>query len=155
MIPQIHNLEYCWHLSSPWGQQIPPVAVSLLERVYVTTTKTFGYCCGIEWKQQGWAYEIATDNDNITVYESKIIGTGHLESLPIPKPVFRLGELAKFRFHGDGPPLRLVQGIQLITNCWFYCIEWMSPAISENCEVFRSDSAIARVSDYDLERVKL
>ncbi|WP_375495817.1 hypothetical protein [uncultured Nostoc sp.] len=26
----------------------------------------------------------------------------------------------------------MVQGIQLICDCWFYCIEWMSPGISEN-----------------------
>ncbi|MBD2536911.1 DUF1392 family protein, partial [Nostoc flagelliforme FACHB-838] len=36
-----------------------------------------------------------------------------------------LGELVEFRFHGDGPPARIVQGIQLICDSWFYCIEWM------------------------------
>ncbi|AUB44126.1 Protein of unknown function DUF1392 (plasmid) [Nostoc flagelliforme CCNUN1] len=43
----------------------------------------------------------------------------------IAKPVFRLGELVEFRFHGDGPPIRIVQGIQLINDAWFYSVEWM------------------------------
>ncbi len=72
------------------------------------------------------------------------------------KPVFRLGELVEFRFHGDGPPVRIVQGIQLINDSWFYSVEWMSPSISEKGdEIFTSRDSIARVTDYDLERVRL
>jgi hypothetical protein len=114
----------------------------------------FGYCCGVEWLPQGWKYEIVTGNDNITVWGSELIGTGNLRSLTKEKPVFRLGELVEFRFHGDGPPIRIVQGIHLITNCWFYSVEWMSPGISEKGdEVFTSKDSIAWVTDYDLERV--
>ncbi|MBG1268744.1 DUF1392 family protein [Nostoc sp. WHI] len=160
----VQNLEQCWYISPPWGQRIPPLLVSLLERVYVKRVKAFGYCCGVEWSPQGWKYEINTCNDNISVWGSELIGTGNLRSplalaqpsLPQEKPVFRLGELVEFRFHGDGPPIRIVQGIQLINDCWFYSIEWMSPAISERGdEVFTSRDSIARVSDYDLERVRL
>ncbi|MBD2535516.1 DUF1392 family protein [Nostoc flagelliforme FACHB-838] len=152
----VQNLEQCWYISPPWGQRIPPLLVSLLERVYVKRVKAFGYCCGVEWSSQGWKYEINTCNDNITVWGSELIGTGNLRSLPQEKPVFRLGELVEFRFHGDGPPVRIVQGIQLINDSWFYSIEWMSPAISEKGgEVLTSKDSIARVTDYDLERVRL
>ncbi|WP_242055625.1 DUF1392 family protein [Nostoc flagelliforme] len=87
---------------------------------------------------------------------SELIGTSNLQVGGITKPVFRLSELVKFRFHGDGPPIRIVQGIQLINDAWFYSIEWMSPAISEKGDkVFTSRDSIARVTDYDLERVRL
>ncbi|WP_152592454.1 DUF1392 family protein [Nostoc sphaeroides] len=32
-------------MSVPWVQRIPPLLVSLLERVYVKSGKAFGYCC--------------------------------------------------------------------------------------------------------------
>ncbi|MFN6487633.1 MULTISPECIES: DUF1392 family protein [unclassified Nostoc] len=48
---------------------------------------------------------------------------GRSQSKYKEKPVFRLGELVEFRFHGDGPSVRIVQGIQLINDCWFYSIE--------------------------------
>jgi hypothetical protein len=152
----IQNLEACWYISPPWGQRIPPLLVSLLERVYVKRVKAFGYCCGVEWSQSGWKYQIATVQDNITVWGSELIGTVNLQPIIKEKPVFRLGELVEFRFHGDGPPIRIVQGIQLINGSWFYTIEWMSPGISEKGdEVFTSADSIARVTDYDLERVRL
>ncbi len=156
MINLVQTLETCWYVSPPWGKEIPPLEVSLLEKVYVTTTKSFGYCCGVEWSAKGWNYEIVSSNDNLIVLGREIIGTGNLQLVTKEKPVFELGELVEFRFHGDGSPARIVQGIQLICDCWFYCIEWMSPGISENGdEVFTSRDSIARVSDYDLERVRL
>ncbi len=42
MINLVQNLETSWYLSPPWGKEIPPLEVSLLEKVYVTTTKSFG-----------------------------------------------------------------------------------------------------------------
>ncbi|MBG1259269.1 DUF1392 family protein [Nostoc commune] len=156
MINLVQNLETCWYLSPPWGKDIPSLQVSLLERVYVIPTKTFGYCCGVEWSDKGWKYEIATLHDDITVFGHEIIGTGNLQAVTPEKPVFRLGETVEFRFHGEGPPLRIIQGVQLINDTWFYCIEWMSPELSENGdEVFTSRDAIARVTDFDLERVRL
>ncbi|WP_143873991.1 DUF1392 family protein [Nostoc sp. 'Peltigera malacea cyanobiont' DB3992] len=41
----VQNLEQCWYISAPWVQRIPPLLVSLLERVYVKSAKAFGYCC--------------------------------------------------------------------------------------------------------------
>lgn len=111
MINLVQNLETCWYLSLPWGKEIPPLEVSLLEKVYVTTTKSFGYCCGVEWSAKGWNYEIVSGKDNLTVLGREIISTGNLQPNTKDKPVFRLGELVEFRFHGDGPSIRIVQGI--------------------------------------------
>ncbi|MHC5778763.1 DUF1392 family protein [Nostoc sp.] len=47
MIDNVNALKTSWYLSPPWGQTIPPVAVNLLERVFLRTTRTFGYCCGM------------------------------------------------------------------------------------------------------------
>ncbi|MBW4427170.1 MAG: DUF1392 domain-containing protein [Nostoc desertorum CM1-VF14] len=152
----IQNLEFCWYVSPPWGKNVPPLLVSLLERVYVKFAKAFGYCAGVEWSQHGWKYEIVLGNDKITVLGNEIIPTGDLQQIIKEKPVFLLGELVEFRFHGNGSPLRIVQGIQLINDAWFYSIEWMSPRISEKGdEVFTSADSIARVTDYDLQRVRL
>ncbi|MEH2152561.1 MAG: DUF1392 family protein [Nostoc sp.] len=61
--------------------------------------------------EHGWKYEIFTLYDNITVLESELIGTGNLQPNTKEKPVFRLGELVEFRFHGDSLPIRIIQGI--------------------------------------------
>ncbi|MCC5645867.1 DUF1392 domain-containing protein [Nostoc sp. CHAB 5824] len=79
MINLVQNLEQCWYISPPWGQRIPPLLVSLLERVYVKSAKAFGYCTGVEWSERSWKYEIFTLYDNITVLESEFIGTGNLQ----------------------------------------------------------------------------
>ncbi|MBD2537078.1 DUF1392 family protein [Nostoc flagelliforme FACHB-838] len=79
----VQDLEQCWYISPPWGPRIPPLLVSLLERVYVKRVKAFGYCCGVEWSPQGWKYEISTGNDNISVWGSELIGTGNLQ--PVTK----------------------------------------------------------------------
>ncbi|WP_100903984.1 DUF1392 family protein [Nostoc flagelliforme] len=118
-------VEQCWYISPPWGQQIPHLLVSLLERVYVKSARAFGYCTGVERSERGWKYEIFACNTNITAFGSELICTGNLQLEAIAKPVFRLGELVEFRFHGDGPPIRIVQGIQLINDAWFYSVEWM------------------------------
>ena len=65
----------------------------------------------MEWSERGWKYEIVTGNDNITVLETELIGTGNLQPNTKEKPVFRLGELVEFRLSLDGPPIRIIQGI--------------------------------------------
>ncbi len=71
----VQNLEQCWYTSPPWGQRIPPLLVSLLERVYVKSAKAFGYCTGMEWSEHGWKYKIFACNTNITALGSELIGT--------------------------------------------------------------------------------
>ncbi|MDZ8261960.1 DUF1392 family protein [Nostoc sp. ChiQUE01b] len=63
MTEQIADLERCWFLSSPWGQNIPPVEVNLLEKVYLKTNRTFGYCCGVQWYSDCWNYVIEVKDD--------------------------------------------------------------------------------------------
>jgi len=159
----INSLETSWYVSPPWGAEIPPLCISLLERVYVTTVKLFGYCCGVEWSDDGWCYSIALENEIVSVPGIKIIGSGRLQAVSVEQPVFMVGELVKFRF-ADGSQIRTVLGLQLINGSWFYSIEWRSSALvmSENagvCILPVSDNKpkfnphLAWVTDYDLTGV--
>ncbi|WP_193199665.1 DUF1392 family protein [Nostoc sp. MG11] len=68
MTGAITTLERCWYLSPQWGQQIPPFEARLLERVYLPISKTFGYCCGVEWKDDRWIYAIACNYQVVHAY---------------------------------------------------------------------------------------
>ncbi|MEJ6485327.1 DUF1392 family protein [Nostoc punctiforme UO1] len=57
--------------------------VSLLEKVYVTITKSFGYCCGVEWSAKGWSYEIVSGKDNLTIAEFFGLLTGARSALKL------------------------------------------------------------------------
>ncbi|UKP00964.1 DUF1392 family protein [Nostoc sp. UHCC 0870] len=39
----ISTLEKNWYLSPLWGKKILPLEANLLERVYLKTTRTFGF----------------------------------------------------------------------------------------------------------------
>jgi hypothetical protein len=58
MIDHVNALKTSWYISPPWGRTIPPVAVNLLERVFLRTTRTFGYCSGVQWKHECWLYTV-------------------------------------------------------------------------------------------------
>lgn len=64
----------------------PASWVSLLERVYVTTLRSFGYCCGVEWSDDGWIYAIAFDNEVVSVSGTEIVGSGRLQAIYADKP---------------------------------------------------------------------
>ncbi|QLE59617.1 DUF1392 family protein [Nostoc sp. TCL26-01] len=160
MTNSITTLESCWYISPPWGQQIPPMVISLLERVYLPGRKVFGYCCGVEWSD-GWEYSIALDHDIVSVRGMEIITSGRLQAVSVEKPVFMVGELVKFQFAGDGPKIRTVLGLQLINGAWFYQIEWKSPylIVPEDAPICilpqsssnpKLNSRLAWVTDYDL-----
>jgi hypothetical protein len=53
MTDHINTLETCWYISPPWRQQLLPLALSLLEKVYLPSEKVAGYCCGVEWSDDG------------------------------------------------------------------------------------------------------
>lgn len=89
----INTLESCWYISPPWGKEIPPLVISLLERVYLPKTKIFGYCCGVEWSADGWCYSIALDSQIVSVSGIEIVSSGQLQALRLPKPTFMVGEL--------------------------------------------------------------
>jgi hypothetical protein len=162
MFDQINTLESCWYISPPWGQKIPMPIFGLLERVYLMKTNIFAYCCGMQWEQDEWNYAIAVGKKIIYTSSSEITGTGRLHLVTREKPVFRLGELVKFRFAGDTPQLRTVLGMQLMNQSWFYVIEWKSPSIEDtvtssnvklNCSHSCLSDRLAWVTDYDLVKM--
>ncbi|MEH1939609.1 MAG: DUF1392 family protein [Nostoc sp.] len=151
MTKLVHTLESCWYLSPPWGKEIPPLVINLLEIAYISTTKSFGYCCGVEWSDNGWNYAVACDRKIVSVLGHEIIGTGRLQAFPAESPVFMVGELVRFRFADDRLKIRTVLGLQLIDSQWVYIVELASPTLSESsCEIFTSGERKAWVSDYDL-----
>ncbi|BAY73284.1 hypothetical protein NIES23_61120 (plasmid) [Trichormus variabilis NIES-23] len=129
MTNPIDTLETCWYVSPPWGQEVRAIAVSLLEKVYLPSPKIAGYCCGVEWSDDGWSYSIASQKGIISVPDSEIIASGQLQPLVIAKPQFRLGQLVNFRFANDGPKIRMILGMSFINNAWLYQVEWRSPAL--------------------------
>jgi hypothetical protein len=149
----VQNLESCWYISPPWGQKNPPLAVNLLERVYLTTANSFGYCCGVEWLQDDWNYAIALNDEVVYVPASQLIGTGKTQS-DIDKPMFALGEKVVFRCNRDATKLRIVQGIHLVEDFWTYTVEWASPQLCEcDGKLITSGDRRAWVTDTDLARV--
>jgi hypothetical protein len=158
----INSLESCWQISPPWGQDIPPMDISLLERVYLPKLKSFGYCCGVEWSADGWCYSIALDSQIVSVSGVEIVASGQLQAVRLPKPTFMVGELVKFRL-ADVAKVRTVLGLQLINDSWFYSIEWASPTLENVGEAIcilpqssqqpTVQSRLAWVTDYDLTGV--
>jgi Protein of unknown function (DUF1392) len=129
MIDHINALQTSWYLSPPWGQTIPPVAVNLLERVFLRTTRTFGYCCGMQWKHECWIYSIDCGKEILHATQKQIIGTGELEAIKVQKPAFVLGERVILCSHDKGTKQRLILGIALVHKSWFYLVELMSPTL--------------------------
>jgi Protein of unknown function (DUF1392) len=159
MIDFHHTLNLCWYISSPWGYCIPPCEVNLLERVYIGATRTFGYCCGVKWKQDRWVYAIGyvdayaayrTHRNILHLTEHEIIGTGEMQLAAQELPAFVLGERILLRSHNQGTRQRLIMGIQLLNRSWFYFVEWMPPALEE---VTTLDDRLAFVPQRDLVRV--
>lgn len=150
----INSLETSWYISPPWGKEIPPLVVSLLEQVYVITVQPSGYCCGVEWLQSEWSYAIAINDEVVYSSASQLYGTGKLQMEVTDKPVFALGEKVLFRRSKNTTQLRLVQGIHRIEGCWLYTVEWTSPELSE-CDgnLTTSGDRRAWVTDTDLVRV--
>ncbi len=146
MIDHINALKTSWYLSPPWGQTIPPVAVNLLERVYLRTTRTFGYCSGVQWKHECWLYTIVCGNEIIHAIEHQIIGTGQLEALNVQKPAFALGQRVTLCAYGDGTKQRLILGIVLIDKFWFYVVELVSPTLIKTPTIFNRFSLVGEKS---------
>ena len=152
MIELITALEKSWYLSQPWGQTMPPVEVNLLERVYLRTTRTFGYCCGVQWKHECWIYSIDCRNEIVHATQHQIIGTGDLVTLPVPKPAFVLGQRVLLCSHDKGAKHRLILGIALVNNSWFYLVELMSPTLIKTPTI---SNRFSLVGEKSLVRVNL
>ncbi|MBG1259601.1 DUF1392 domain-containing protein [Nostoc commune] len=152
MIELITALEKSWYLSPPWGQTMPPAEVNLLERVYLRTTRTFGYCCGMQWKHECWIYSIDCRNEIVHATQHQIIGTGDLVTLPVPKPAFVLGQRVMLCSHDKGAKHRLILGIALVNNSWFYLVELMSPRLIKTPTI---SNRFSLVGEKSLLRVNL
>ena len=129
MIDNINALQTIWYISPPWRQTMPPVEVNLLERVYLRTTRTFGYCCGIQWKHECWLYSVDCGNEIFHATQHQIIATGELQAIKVQKPAFVLGERVILCSHDKGTKQRLILGIALVHKSWFYLVELMSPTL--------------------------
>ncbi|MCC5600931.1 DUF1392 domain-containing protein [Nostoc favosum] len=146
MIKLITALETSWYLSPPWGRTIPPVEVNLLERVYLRTTRTFGYCCGIQWKHECWLYSVDCGNEILHATQHQIISTGQLETLNVQKSAFVLGERVMFCSHDKATKQRLILGIALVNNSWFYVVELMSPTLTPSPTISNHFSLVGEKS---------
>ena len=152
MIDHINALQTSWYLSPPWGQTIPPIEVNLLERVYLRTTRTFGYCYGIQWKHETWLYSIDCHHEILHATQHKIISTGELETLNVQKPAFVLGERVILCSHDKGTKQRLILGITVVNNSWFYLVELMSPTLTPTLTI---SNRFSLVGEKSLMRVKV
>ncbi|MEH1807898.1 DUF1392 domain-containing protein [Nostoc sp.] len=146
MIDHINALQTSWYLSPPWGQTIPSVEVNLLERVYLRTNRTFGYCCGMQWKHECWIYSIDCRNEILHATQNQIIGTGELEAISVQKPAFVLGEKVMLCSHDQGTKQRLILGIGLVNNSWFYLVELVSPTLTQSRTISNRFSLVGEKS---------
>ncbi|BAB78228.1 DUF1392 domain-containing protein (plasmid) [Anabaena sp. FACHB-709] len=152
MTEQITDLERCWFLSPPWGQEIPPVEINLSEKVYFKTDRTFGYCCGVQWYGDCWNYIIEIKNDFIYATKDQIIATGNIQPSTVKKPSFVLGERVLLQFGDRGTKQRLILGIELIEKSWFYLVELASPSFSASSTM---TNRFSLVREEDLVRVRV
>ncbi|BAY41298.1 hypothetical protein NIES2111_56940 (plasmid) [Nostoc sp. NIES-2111] len=148
----ISALEKNWYLSPPWGQQIPSVEVSLSEKVYFNTNQTFGYCCGVQWQQDEWVYAVNCNRSIVYATKHQIIGTGRLQSTYLKKPAFVLGDRIMLRFDTHATKQRLILGIVLVNNAWFYVLEMKSPSLKL---IMSTAIRFPLVSEKDLVRIHL
>ncbi|MCG6137673.1 MAG: DUF1392 domain-containing protein [Nostoc sp. LLA-1] len=152
----INTLESCWYISPPWGKEIPPLTICLLERVYLPKLNAYGYCCGVDWLQGEWSYAIAVDTYEEVIYTSgwQLTGTGQLQVQLTDKPVFALGEKVVFRRNQNTSQMRIVTGIHRVEDFWTYTVEWVSPELCEcDGKLIISVDRRAWVTDTDLVRV--
>ncbi|RCJ24026.1 hypothetical protein A6770_28685 [Nostoc minutum NIES-26] len=148
----ITDLERCWYLSPPWGNQMPPVQVNLLEKVYLKNNRTFGYCCGVQWYCDYWNYVVEVKDDFIYATKHQIIGTGQMQARTVKKPAFVLGDSVLLQFPHHGTKQRLVLGIELIEKSWFYLVELALPAFEQP---LITTNRFSLVREQDLVRVNV
>ncbi|MBD2505384.1 DUF1392 family protein [Anabaena azotica] len=148
----ISALERCWYLSPSWGKQLPNVEVQLWERVYITATGTFGYCCGVVWQDDQLVYAVYSERTIAHLSKDEILGTGRVQAVKLDKPVFALGDRVLLQFSSHATKQRLVLGVVLVNDSWFYVIEIKSPDL---LEALGSPIRFPLVSETDLVRVYL
>ncbi|MBD2344726.1 DUF1392 domain-containing protein [Anabaena subtropica FACHB-260] len=151
MMNQINALESCWHISPPWGQDIPALAVQILEKVFLPSANLSGYCCGIHWEEQEWVYAIVCFGETFYVRSGEFSPTNVLKNTNISTPAFKLGDVVEVDF-SEQPNQRIIQGIFSLKNSWLYAVEWRSPILTETTS---AQSRLIWLADIDLVRVKV
>ena len=138
------DLEKCWYISPPW-EKVPQVIATFGQKVYVHNVNVFGYCCGYQWEDGRLNYAIATKASKFYLSEKGMSPVHRFAEIAV-KPLFELGDLVQFQFAKE-PGIRLILGVQLINETWFYTIEWESPRLAKD------DNSLAWVAEDDLVRV--
>jgi Protein of unknown function (DUF1392) len=151
MINQIVTLESCWHSSIPWGKAMPPLAVQIQEKVWLSSSDISGYCCGVQWERQEWIYAIVCSNEILYLPQEDFLGTKLVEKAIVATPVLQLGDVVEVDF-GEKPTRRIIQGIFSLKNNWLYAVEWRSPTLSE---MELTQNRIIWLADVDLVKVNV
>jgi hypothetical protein len=149
MINEIAALEACWHISAPWGQAMPPLAIQILEKVFLSNSNLSGYCCGVYWDKQEWIYVIVCQSETLYLSGREFFGTSLLKKAPISTPVFKLGDVVEVDF-SEKSTYRIIQGIFSLKKNWLYAVEWCSPTLEERA---LAQSRIIWLADVDLAKV--
>ncbi|MBD2245976.1 DUF1392 domain-containing protein [Nostoc sp. FACHB-888] len=151
MINQIVTLESCWHSSAPWGKAMPPLAVQILEKVFLSSSDISGYCCGVQWEKQEWIYAIVCCREILYLPQEEFLRTNFVETATVTTPVFKLGDVVEVDF-SEEPVRRIIQGIFSLKNNWLYAVEWRSPILDEMAS---AQSRIIWLADVDLVKVNV
>ncbi|MBW4458186.1 MAG: DUF1392 domain-containing protein [Nostoc indistinguendum CM1-VF10] len=78
--------------------------------------------------------------------QNQIIGTGELEAIKVQKPAFVLGERVMLCSHDKGTKQRLILGIGLVNNSWFYLVELVSPTLTQSRTISNRFSLVGEKS---------
>ncbi|MBE8989786.1 DUF1392 domain-containing protein [Nostoc sp. LEGE 12450] len=149
MINQIRFLESCWHLSPPWGQTMPPLAVQILEEVFLSSSDLPGYCCGVHWEGQEWVYAIFCLGEILYLPSKEFHPTNVFKNGVVPSSLFKLGDIVEVDFTPQ-PTRRIIQGIFRLKSSWLYGVEWCTPIVEETA---LSQSQFIWLADVDLVKV--
>ncbi|MEA5603521.1 DUF1392 domain-containing protein [Nostoc sp. UHCC 0252] len=146
MINQIKLLESCWHISPPWGQAMPPLAVQMLEKVFLSNSDLPGYCCGVHWEGQEWIYAILCLGEMLYLPSKEFHRTNVFKNSTAPTQAFQLGDIVEVDF-SEQPTRRIIQGIFSLKNNWLYGVEWCPPVVGERAS---NQSRLIWLADIDL-----
>lgn len=149
MSNEIAALEACWHSSAPWGQAMPPLAIQILEKVFLSSSNLSGYCCGVYWEKQEWIYAIVSQGETLYLPRREFSGTSLLKKAPVSTSVFKLGDVVEVDF-SEKSTYRIIQGIFCLKSNWLYAVEWCSPTLEERAS---AQSRIIWLADVDLAKV--
>jgi hypothetical protein len=151
MINEITGLESCWYISPPWGENIPPLAVQIQEKVFLPSSNLPGYCCGVHWENEEWIYAIVCHDETVYLRHEEFLATKVLRSNTVAEPAFKLGDVVEVDF-SEQPNKRIIQGIFSLKHNWLYAVEWRSPILAEKTS---AQSRLIWLADIDLVKLSV